>query len=50
MDRITARKNRLAFAKICVEIGASMEIPRNIEVDLGNGKYALISVEVPWYP
>ena len=27
-----------------------MVIPKNIEVDLGNGKYASISVEVPWYP
>ena len=50
MDRITIRKNRLIFAKICVKIGASIEIPRNIKVDLGNGKYVLISVEVPWYP
>ena len=30
MDQITASQQRLAFAKICVEIEASMEIPKSI--------------------
>ena len=47
MDHITTGKNGLAFVKNCVEIGVFIEIPKNIEVDLGNGKYALISVESP---
>ena len=28
MDRITVGQQRLAFAKICVKIGASIEIPK----------------------
>ena len=36
MDHITARQERLAFAKVCVEIEASFEIPRTIEIVIGN--------------
>ena len=50
MDRITARQERLAYAKICVEIEACKEIPQTIEIVMGNGSTVTISVEVPWYP
>ena len=50
MDRITANKQRLAFAKICVEIEASLEIPKIIELEMGNGSIVSAHVEVPWYP
>ena len=36
MDRITAAKQRLAFAKICVKIKATMVMPKSIEVEMGN--------------
>ena len=50
MDRITATQQRLAFAKICVEIDVSTDIPRFIEVRRRNGELINISVEVPWWP
>ncbi|XVE67823.1 hypothetical protein DITRI_Ditri09bG0019400 [Diplodiscus trichospermus] len=36
MDRITANQQRLSFAKVCVEIEASMTIPDSIIVELGD--------------
>ena len=50
MDRITAGQQRLSYAKIYVEIEASKEIPKSIEVELGNGSVISISVEVLWLP
>ena len=50
MDRITANQQRLAFAKICVEVDASMEIPKFIEVKRRNGSMITIFVDVPWWP
>ena len=47
MDRITARQERLIYAKICVEIEASLKIPRTIEIVTGNGSIVSISVEMP---
>ena len=47
MDRITARQERLTYAKICVEIEASLKIPRTIEIVTGNGSIVSISVEMP---
>ena len=35
MDRITPNQQRLAYAKVCIEVEASMEIPKFIEVELG---------------
>ena len=50
MDRITASQQRLAFAKVCVELEASMEAIRSIEVEVRNGKTVHVSVEYPWMP
>ena len=50
MDQIPAGQQRLTYAKICVEIEASKNIPKSIEVELGNGSVISISVEVPWLP
>ena len=50
MDRITARQQRLAFAKVCVEIDAGMEIPRFLEVELRNGSTVHVQVDIPWIP
>ena len=50
MDRITAKQQRLTFAKIFVEVDANVEIPRFIEVKMQNGSIMAIKVEVPWRP
>ena len=50
MDRITANQQHLTFAKICVEVDASVEIPKFIEVRMRNGAMVNIFVEVPWWP
>ena len=49
MDRITAFQQRLAFAKMCVQIEASMEVPRSIEVALKNGTVH-VNVVISWLP
>ena len=50
MDRITANQQRLAFAKICVEVDVTIEIPKFIEVKRRNGSMITIFVDVPWWP
>ena len=50
MDRITASQQRLAFAKVCVEIEVSMEMVRSIEVEVRNGSTVHVMVEYPWMP
>ncbi|XWS36019.1 hypothetical protein CRYUN_Cryun20dG0046200 [Craigia yunnanensis] len=46
-DRITASQKRLAFARVCVEIDASVEIPKSIEVEMRDGN---IVQEKVWMP
>ena len=48
MDRITANQQKLSYAKVCVEIEVTKDIPRSIEVELRNGRTMSIMVEVPW--
>ncbi|KAK8615747.1 hypothetical protein V6N13_017329 [Hibiscus sabdariffa] len=50
MDSVTASRERLEFAKVCVEITAGVSIPKWIEVQLGDGSFASIRVFVPWLP
>ena len=50
MDRFTANQQRLAFAKVCIEVEASRDIPRSIEVQLKDGSIGLVHVEIPWMP
>ncbi|XVE74986.1 hypothetical protein DITRI_Ditri12bG0061700 [Diplodiscus trichospermus] len=50
MDRITASFQRLAYAKVCVEIDVTSEIPSTIEVRMKDGSPVSITVEVPWHP
>ncbi|XVE55634.1 hypothetical protein DITRI_Ditri03aG0174400 [Diplodiscus trichospermus] len=49
-DRFTASEQRLAFAKVCIEIEASKDIPQAINVELRNGTIVQIYVDVPWMP
>ena len=37
MDRITPFQQRLASARVCVEMAAAVEVLRSIEVELRNG-------------
>ncbi|XVE49273.1 hypothetical protein DITRI_Ditri01bG0069800 [Diplodiscus trichospermus] len=46
MDRFTASQQRLAFAKVCVEIDAKMEIPKMIDVALRDGTIDQIYVDI----
>ena len=50
MDHITANQQRLAYAKVCVKVEATKDIPRCIEVELRNGNCLQVIVEIPWMP
>ncbi|KAJ8752286.1 hypothetical protein K2173_003922 [Erythroxylum novogranatense] len=50
MDSITASQSRLAYAKVCVEIDASIAVPKTIDVILRNGSMCSVWVEIPWLP
>ncbi|XVE50102.1 hypothetical protein DITRI_Ditri01bG0134500 [Diplodiscus trichospermus] len=50
MDRFTVGQQRLAFAKVCIEIDAKTEIPKVIDVILRDGTVGQIFVEIPWMP
>ena len=50
MDQITARKQRLSFAKICVELEVMKKIPKSIKVKLRNDNIVDVYVEVTWRP
>ncbi|XVE63318.1 hypothetical protein DITRI_Ditri07aG0010400 [Diplodiscus trichospermus] len=50
MDRFTTSQQRLAFAKVCVEVEATSELPACIEVELRDGSIVPVKVEVPWMP
>ncbi|XVF57183.1 hypothetical protein PTKIN_Ptkin06aG0183500 [Pterospermum kingtungense] len=48
-DRITSQRKRLAFARVCVEIQVTKEIPKKIEVLL-RGRVVEVMVYVPLLP
>ncbi|XVF57674.1 hypothetical protein PTKIN_Ptkin07bG0001000 [Pterospermum kingtungense] len=48
MDRVTASRERIAYAKVCVEIGATDVIPYSIEILMPRGKIVVVTVEIPW--
>ncbi|KAK8614535.1 hypothetical protein V6N13_068335 [Hibiscus sabdariffa] len=50
MDSVTASRERLQFAKVCVELECGVEIPEYIEVVLQDKSIATIKVVVPWLP
>ncbi|MBA0844616.1 hypothetical protein Goarm_023328, partial [Gossypium armourianum] len=50
MDNITALQQRLVYAKVCVEISVDFELPHFINVELCDGYFVSIGVEVPWLP
>ncbi|KAK8577858.1 hypothetical protein V6N13_076537 [Hibiscus sabdariffa] len=50
MDGITAARQRLAYAKVCVELSVEVVVPRFITVVLCNRTKVSVGVEVPWMP
>ncbi|KAK8639618.1 hypothetical protein V6N13_137991 [Hibiscus sabdariffa] len=50
MDTITATRQRLEFARVCVEVPAGYVFPDSIDVVLQDGSIALVYVTVPWIP
>ncbi|MBA0688267.1 hypothetical protein Goari_006069 [Gossypium aridum] len=48
MDNIIALQQHVAYAKVCVEIFVDFELPCFINVELRNGSFVSIGVEVPW--
>ncbi|XVF38751.1 hypothetical protein REPUB_Repub20aG0128700 [Reevesia pubescens] len=50
MDKVTTSHQRLAYARVCVEVDAGKEIPKLIKVKLKNGDFTYVSVEIPWLP
>ncbi|PKI54638.1 hypothetical protein CRG98_024989 [Punica granatum] len=50
MDRATALRSRLEYAKVCIELDVDKEIPEFLNVDLGNNRSAEVLVDIPWLP
>ncbi|KAK8604662.1 hypothetical protein V6N13_099593 [Hibiscus sabdariffa] len=50
MDRTTTLKLQLEFAKLCIEVAATDDIPSSVVVDLGEGRMVDIGVELVWSP
>ncbi|KAL4279069.1 hypothetical protein GQ457_03G007180 [Hibiscus cannabinus] len=50
MDSITASRERLEFAKVCIEVDAGRRLPRSIPVKLQDKTIVFVSVKIPWMP
>lgn len=49
-DKLTASKKRISFARICVEVEASKELPKDFYIQCENGDWITILVEYDWKP
>ena len=50
MDRILVNQKCFTYAKVCVEIEATMEIPYFIKVELRDGTFVSITIDIPRLP
>ncbi|XVF72304.1 hypothetical protein PTKIN_Ptkin12aG0110100 [Pterospermum kingtungense] len=50
MDRFTAERKRLEYARVCIELDVNKEIPGFIEAVRRNGSIVTVEVVVPWLP
>ncbi|GMP66456.1 hypothetical protein CsSME_00026814 [Camellia sinensis var. sinensis] len=50
LDEPTRLKSRLTFARVCVEVDATKEIPNSFKINLGYCEPYEIKVEVSWRP
>ncbi|KAK8625964.1 hypothetical protein V6N13_133621 [Hibiscus sabdariffa] len=48
MDSVTASKERLKFAKVCIEIGMDTKIPDQVRIVLRDKSTINVKVVVPW--
>jgi hypothetical protein len=49
-DTLTAAKNRISFARVCVEIDASSDFVDEFDLQCGNGEWITIFAELEWTP
>ncbi|KAF5194056.1 hypothetical protein FRX31_016361 [Thalictrum thalictroides] len=49
-DEATAKKTRLSFAKICVEVESINDLPTSKSVDVGDVQPVVLNFEYPWKP
>ncbi|PIA55374.1 hypothetical protein AQUCO_00800259v1 [Aquilegia coerulea] len=49
-DEITVKRERLDYARLCIEVPADTTYPTTLRFDMGNGKIAVVGVEYSWKP
>lgn len=49
VDQATAKKLRLDYARICVEIDAGTELPDDVEITI-NGEAVIVALQYQWLP
>jgi hypothetical protein len=47
---VTEEQQRLGFAKVLVEVDVDSALPKDLVVDVGDGKLITFGVEYPWLP
>ncbi|XVE48638.1 hypothetical protein DITRI_Ditri01bG0017900 [Diplodiscus trichospermus] len=50
MDHVTTCHQRLAYAKLCVEVNVDANVPRFVDVKMKNRNLVSIAVEILWHP
>lgn len=49
-DKITARRKRISYARVCVEVDASTELVKEFDPRCDNGEWITIKAELEWVP
>ncbi|KAF5175628.1 hypothetical protein FRX31_034785 [Thalictrum thalictroides] len=49
-DEITMKRERLDFARLCIEVKADTTYPTTLRFNLGEGKKVVVGVEYTWKP
>ncbi|KAI8536320.1 hypothetical protein RHMOL_Rhmol10G0248100 [Rhododendron molle] len=49
-DRLTESGRRLNYAKICVEVDCSSQLPESFDLKYANGDMEVIRIQYPWKP
>ncbi|KAF9619631.1 hypothetical protein IFM89_007952 [Coptis chinensis] len=50
MDEATASKKRISFARVCIEVEISSELPLSFEIEMEKGDNRTVRVEYSWVP
>ncbi|XVF53977.1 hypothetical protein PTKIN_Ptkin05aG0144000 [Pterospermum kingtungense] len=48
MDQFTVKQQQLAYAKVCIVLDATKDIPKFVRVKMRNGVLISVRVEAPW--